>query len=264
MAHVFISYSREDIHAVDRLVGELGAAGVETWVDREGIQVGEKWRRRIVDAIEGADAVLAVLSPDFVTSDNVRKELDIAEEIKKPILPVVIRSTAIPKDMLYQLVGLQQIDLVDSFDLGVKQLVETVRKLEKSPQVLWSVSTSTRGEIKELFNNPTLSANDQLKYANMALTLEIDRTYERLFWDWDKLNKESWERARLRDTLRGRGDVFQEAALISEQKECDLKRSLLTEQMDRMNKAKELANAQLRALCGFDEKPVSNWFLGNK
>src|SRR5262245_56741152 len=127
MAHIFISYSRHDTQIIDRLVRELEAAAVEVWIDREDIQGGSKWRRQIVDAIEDADALLVALSPNAVESDNVRKELDIAEEAKKPVIPVEIRRVVIPKDMVYQLVGLQRIDLATSFDVGVKGLIQSVR-----------------------------------------------------------------------------------------------------------------------------------------
>jgi TIR domain len=87
-------------------------------MDRAAILGGTKWRRAIVDAIESADADLLALSLNSVESDNVRKELDLTGEFKKTILPVEIQRTAIHKEISYQLVGLQRIDLSTDFSQG--------------------------------------------------------------------------------------------------------------------------------------------------
>jgi hypothetical protein len=87
-------------------------------MDRAAILGGTKWRRAIVDAIESADADLLALSLNSVESNNVRKELDLTWEFKKTILPVEIQRTAIPKEISYQLVGLQRIDLCTDFSQG--------------------------------------------------------------------------------------------------------------------------------------------------
>ena len=71
---------------------------------------GELWKKRIVQAIEQARAFLILLSPNSVVSDDVRKELDIAENRKKLILPLVIAPMKIPPEMEYSLAGLQRID----------------------------------------------------------------------------------------------------------------------------------------------------------
>jgi TIR domain len=103
MANVFIIYSRQDTPIIDRLVRRFAAASVETWVDRNDLRGGDMWRGKIVRAIKAADAVLVALSPDAIASDNVRKELDIAEQARKPLLPVEIRPTALSDELAYQL-----------------------------------------------------------------------------------------------------------------------------------------------------------------
>jgi hypothetical protein len=127
MGHIFISYSRRDKDVVDRLTQLLTAAGVEIWIDREGIRGGEKWRALIVQAIRTADAVLLVLTPNAVESDNVRKELDLTEEFKKPIIPVEIEQTVVPMAIAYQIAGLQKIDLFSNFEEGMRQVQDAVR-----------------------------------------------------------------------------------------------------------------------------------------
>jgi large subunit ribosomal protein L7/L12 len=108
MSEIFISYSRADTAAVDELAARLKTAGFEPWVDRTGIRGGEQWRLSIVKAIEACGVFLIALSPQSVASVNVRKELDIADEGRKFIMPVFIRAVTIPAEMKYQLAGLKE------------------------------------------------------------------------------------------------------------------------------------------------------------
>ena len=126
MAHIFISYARKDAKAANRLVGTLGKAGYDAWIDRE-IPGGELWRKRIVQEIEQAKAFLILLSPNSVASDDVRKELDIAENRKKLILPLVIAPMRIPPEMEYSLAGLQRIDFAADPIAGDQQLLSAIQ-----------------------------------------------------------------------------------------------------------------------------------------
>lgn len=126
MGYIFVSYSRKDSAFVDRLISELEKAGHEVWIDRTDIKSGEQWRRQIVAAIDDSDIFLAMLSPNSVTSDNVRRELDLAEEAKKRVIPIIIEPTSIPEEMRYQLVGLQWLDMSDDFGAGFSQLLAIV------------------------------------------------------------------------------------------------------------------------------------------
>ena len=132
MSHVFLSYSRRDAEQVRRLFSKLEQAGVDVWLDRDDIRGGDQWRRQIVAAVDDCGAFIIVLSPNSVRSDNVRKELDLAESAHKRILPVEIVPVEIPPEMRYQLVGLQRISLTPNFDDGVAQLLE-VLSVEPAP-----------------------------------------------------------------------------------------------------------------------------------
>ena len=162
MGHVFVSYARGDADIIQKVIRELDGARLGTWIDREDIPGGAKWRTQIVEALERAAAVVIALSPLSVESDNVRKEIDIAEEAKKPIVPVFVRHAAIPKHMLYQLIGLQQIDLTADFALGVRQLIDALRRLAVSPHTVACLSPQARIAIKQLANNSALSTLERM------------------------------------------------------------------------------------------------------
>jgi hypothetical protein len=107
----FLSYSRHDRGLVDRFEAELRGAGIEVWRDTDEIRGGEEWRRSIVDAIQAADAVVLFVSPSSMASDNVRRELTVAEEEGKEILPVRLVATEISDDFRYSLAGVQYVDV---------------------------------------------------------------------------------------------------------------------------------------------------------
>jgi hypothetical protein len=120
---VFISYSRRDTPYVDALTRLLTKAGHDVWIDRTGIGGGTEWRHEIVTAIEAAEAVVLVLSPDAVASRNVRKEVDVAESAERPIIPVLCAAVTLPAELKYQLSGVQMLDLPDLSGPGVDGLL---------------------------------------------------------------------------------------------------------------------------------------------
>jgi len=124
---IFISYSRKDSEIIDRLIRKLKQAGYQEekiWIDRSEIRGGELWRKEIVGAIKGADVVILAISDNSIASQNVRKELDLSDEYKKRILPILVRKTSLPlEDIEYQIAGVQKIDFTDDFDRGFSQLL---------------------------------------------------------------------------------------------------------------------------------------------
>lgn len=73
---VFISYSRKDKEFVRKLHEGLVGSEIETWVDWEGIPLSADWWAEIKGAIEGADAVVYVISPDSLNSKVCGDELE--------------------------------------------------------------------------------------------------------------------------------------------------------------------------------------------
>ena len=91
MAEIFISYSRKDSTFVRRLHNAFAAENREAWVDWEGILPSAEWRQEITTAIEEADAFVFVITPDSVESEVCRRELSIAVEHSKRLIPIVFR-----------------------------------------------------------------------------------------------------------------------------------------------------------------------------
>lgn len=88
-AHVFISYSRQDLDFVGRLARALQVKGINIWIDKLGLQAGTPdWEQTLRDAIGGARAVLLVASESSRRSRYVRDELAIAEMHGTPVYPI--------------------------------------------------------------------------------------------------------------------------------------------------------------------------------
>jgi len=129
MGHVFISYSRRDSETVESIVAQLEAAGIQTWLDREAIVPGKQWRKQIVEGIDTADAFILHLSPDAGASDNVLKELNLAEEALEPfILPVMLKEIPIPDEMRYQLAGTQFVAYYLDSNRAIRDVIAEIQK----------------------------------------------------------------------------------------------------------------------------------------
>lgn len=134
-SHLFISYSRRDGEFVDRLITALDRRGMRTWVDRSGIAGGEVWKASITEAIRECVAFLIVLSPRSSDSENVPKELTLAERHNRPIIPVRFEDCTLAPAMEYDLAELQFVDFCgQAFDAALEELVRAIG-VEKANEV---------------------------------------------------------------------------------------------------------------------------------
>ena len=106
---IFASYSREDQAQVFPIVDKLRERGLNIWIDQEGIHGAKLWSQEIVNAIEGSKVFILFASAKAFLSKNVTKELALASESDKHILPIFIEDAEIPAAMKYQLAGIQHL-----------------------------------------------------------------------------------------------------------------------------------------------------------
>lgn len=123
--YLFISYSRANLSAAERLRGDLQSAGVNLWIDKVGLKPGTPdWEQALRDAIARSDGVLLIASPQSRRSPYVRDEIAIAKMHKKPIFPIWVEGTdyidSIPMGMSY----VQNVDIRgDGYANGLTQLL---------------------------------------------------------------------------------------------------------------------------------------------
>src|ERR1700754_408551 len=90
---VFISYSRDDEAAVISLVNDLQQARVGIWLDKH-LGGGQAWWSEILDEIRSATVFLFAISDKSLKSTPCRNELEYAQALGLPVLPVQIGEVA--------------------------------------------------------------------------------------------------------------------------------------------------------------------------
>jgi len=127
MSDAFISYARVDQAFVQRLHEGLVERDLEAWVDWRDIPVSAEWRAEIHAAIDAADALVFVVSPESIGSAVCLEELDHANEQNKRIVPVVCRM-ADPAKAPDTLSAIQwmSMDQDAEFDTGLALLVDAL------------------------------------------------------------------------------------------------------------------------------------------
>lgn len=119
---LFISYSRTTSGLATALTDALEARGYRVWIDQESITPASDWRARISVGIEGARAVLLVISERFLASPNCDRELVEAVGLGKRLIPVLAEN--IPIGRLPSPVP--DLDLIMAADADLTAVVDEV------------------------------------------------------------------------------------------------------------------------------------------
>jgi WD40 repeat protein len=96
-------------------------------VDLEDIIPSSRWEEEIRSGITEADAIVFVITPDWVLSKNCRKEFDYATEVSKRLVPIVAQKTP-AEDVPPALAELSWLPFLDGadFEAGIDQLIEVL------------------------------------------------------------------------------------------------------------------------------------------
>lgn len=141
---IYISYSREDIEFVQQLWHDLTERGISAWYDRENIRATTEGTAEIVEGIRDSKILVLVISPDSMSSVNVRKEVELAERFKNQIVPLIWRPTEIPVGMEYQLAGIEFVDfkeITSDENFGILA-IRLLKLLGISWQSVWELITA--------------------------------------------------------------------------------------------------------------------------
>ncbi|HEY6327779.1 MAG TPA: toll/interleukin-1 receptor domain-containing protein [Blastocatellia bacterium] len=75
---VYISYSTKDEPIADQVVSALQRAGIDAWYGKREILPGDNWGEKIAEGLRASDAMVILLSPDSLQSQQARWELEYA------------------------------------------------------------------------------------------------------------------------------------------------------------------------------------------
>jgi hypothetical protein len=107
---VFVSYSREDLRDVDRLVKQIEQAGYGVWIDRQA-HGSQRYAAPIVRAIKSSQLVALMCSQNAFKSDHVIREIYIAGDCKKPFLVFQLDHSEFPDEVLYFVTGFPRLSV---------------------------------------------------------------------------------------------------------------------------------------------------------
>ena len=101
MSSVFISYSHKDKSFVKMLANDLRYNGHTVWIDYAEVLVGDSLVEKIRDGIDSVDFVAAIISSISLSSQWVKKELDLAsnreiDEKRVVVLPILLNDVKLP------------------------------------------------------------------------------------------------------------------------------------------------------------------------
>lgn len=111
---VFISYSRKDYEKVRAVKEEIDRlVGINCWMDINGIESGEWFKKVIISAINSHDTLLFMLTPHSMNSSYALKELGFATSKEKRIVLVDIEHTKLNDEFLFDYSDKDNIDWND-------------------------------------------------------------------------------------------------------------------------------------------------------
>ena len=130
---VFISYSWANKQVVRKLREVLEVAGIDCWMDENVMMGGEQLFEEIDKGISSSQLFLACISDQYSSSDNCKKEVLLANDRKRTILPILIASCEMwpPRgDTAVVLAGKLYVDLSseEKFHDSASSLIGAIKK----------------------------------------------------------------------------------------------------------------------------------------
>ena len=122
----FLSYSRDDSAFALQLAEDMKAAGFAIWIDQIDIAAGERWDKAVEAALAGASALIVVLSPASVESNNVNDEVALSIDENKLVIPLLRQDCKIP----LRLRRLQYVDFRSDYERGKQTLAGRLTALQ--------------------------------------------------------------------------------------------------------------------------------------
>lgn len=134
---VFISYKAEEFAEASWVKSVLEENGLTCWLAPASIPGGSSYADEIEDAITNCGVFVLVLSQKAQESKWVKKELDMALNCEKVILPFMIENCRLQKAFNYYLTDVQRYAAYTSKVSAMNDMVERIRAVlgEGSPSV---------------------------------------------------------------------------------------------------------------------------------
>jgi HEAT repeat protein len=144
MAHVFLSYDREDRDFAEVVQAKLERAGHETSMDLDILNAGDDWQTTLDLAIRRSDAIVVIMAPEARASDYVAYEWAFALGAGVNVIPLELRTTEFPP----RLDGLHRLDFTGRSRPWDALLTEVARAEASNPASSVLVDPRTPAAVK--------------------------------------------------------------------------------------------------------------------
>lgn len=127
MGYVFISYSTQNQSMADAMNQLLIKNDIETWMAPDNILGGKKYSGIIVKAIQECSCVLLMFSEAAQNSEWVVREIELAINYKKPVIPVQLENFIMNDEFEWYLTTTHMI-----FAEGIDEELDAIQRVIKS------------------------------------------------------------------------------------------------------------------------------------
>ena len=131
MAHdVFVSYAHQDRTVANAVCATLEAHGIRCWIAPRDIMPGSDWGEAIIDAIQGAKALVLIFSSNSNDSDQIKREIERTVHQGIAVIPFRIEDVLPNKTLEYFISTQHWLDaLTPPLEDHMAHLAETITVL---------------------------------------------------------------------------------------------------------------------------------------
>lgn len=124
---VFLSHSSKDHKTATAICAALESRGHPCWMSSRDVMPGENFQGAIVRAIRDAGVMVLVFSANANNSDEIKKEMALASQVRMMVIPVRAEDVLPSEDFTYELATRQWIDMFTDWEQAIEKLSRQIQ-----------------------------------------------------------------------------------------------------------------------------------------
>lgn len=195
--YIYLCQVNAHTEAVEKIITRLEAAGYKPWLGES--RVDENLSRQATFAIERSDVFLLLISAESMESDLVRRQIDVADQDKIPIVALIVQPISLPIIWQERLAGRPVFNAGEDFDAGLGQLIDWLEEsVDSSAESITSDSFGggDHSEIRKLQDEEEIwSVAGYYWFKNWRTLTRVRATLttKRLIFLWDMRDVWKWK-----------------------------------------------------------------------
>jgi len=168
---LFVSHVSEDRAVALEIVDELERRGVPCWIAPRDIEAGKPFDDEIADALDRCHAMLLIFSERCNDSEYIRREITVAGQNHKVIIPFRI-ADAQPRRGLR--VRLSDLHWIDGFASRERAIDELAKRLDSIPSAAQPKQSKPQdADYRQQQDGPIPAEENSTKFENHGVTDEV-------------------------------------------------------------------------------------------